>query len=92
MLKPYYLKLAYVNYDSTGTTKSAIVQEEKYNDQNADKFLNTGYVLGASKWSEGLNKIQYAPGAFADAAFVIEPLKNKTFIKTVTIGANFAFY
>jgi hypothetical protein len=92
MLKPYYLKLAYVTYDTTGTVQSAVVQEEKYSEQNADKFLNTGYILGASKWSKGLNEITYVPGGFADAAIVVEPLKNKTFIKTITIGANFAFY
>lgn len=92
MLKPYYLKLAYVTYDTTSAVQTAVVQEEKYSDENAEKFLNTGYILGASKWSKGLNEITYAPGGFADAAIVIEPLKNKTFIKTVTIGANFAFY
>jgi hypothetical protein len=92
MLKPYFLKLAYVTYDSSGNVQTANVQEEKYSKTNADKFLTTGYILGASKWCKGINEITYAPGAFADAAIVIEPQQNKTFIKTVTIGANCAFY
>lgn len=92
MLKPYYLKLAYVTYDTTGAVQTATAREEKYSDQNTEKFLNTGYILGASKWSKGLDEINYAPGGFADAAIVMEPLKNKTLIKTVTIGASFAFY
>jgi hypothetical protein len=89
MLKPYYLKLIYVAYDSGQT---ATLHEEKYSNQNADKFLNTGSILGASEWSKGLGEITYVPGAFADAAIAIEPLKNKTFIKTITIGGNFTFY
>jgi hypothetical protein len=92
MLKPYYLKLAYVTYDTAGSIKEEAAYEEKYTEANKDKFLNTGYILGASKWNKGLGEIQYIPGGFADAAIVIEPQKNKTFIKTVTIGANFAFY
>lgn len=88
MLKPYYLKLA---YDSAGG-QPAYMKEQKYNDKDADKFLNTGYILGSSKWGKGLGEIQYIPGGFADAAIAIEPLKNKTFIKTVTLGGNFAFY
>lgn len=89
MLKPYYLKLVYVTYD---TTQHVSFKEEKYSEENADKFLNTGNILGASSWSKGLGEISYVPGAFIDAAVAIEPLKNKTFIKTVTIGGNFAFY
>ncbi|XZF15424.1 hypothetical protein ACTHGU_04740 [Chitinophagaceae bacterium MMS25-I14] len=88
MLKPYYLQLA---YDSVGG-QPAYMQEQKYNDQDADKFLNTGYILGASKWGKGLGEMQYIPGGFADVAIAIEPLKNKTFIKTITLGGNFAFY
>jgi len=90
MLKPYNLKLIYTSYDSSG--QHATMQEEKYSELNKDKFLNTGFILGASSWSKGLGEISYVPGAFADLAVAIEPLKNKTFIKTVTIGGNLAFY
>ncbi|PZF73745.1 hypothetical protein [Taibaiella soli] len=90
MLKPYYLKLIYVNYDSAG--QHATMQEEKYSEQNKEKFLNTSFILGASNWTKSLSEITYVPGAFADLGIAIEPLKNKNFIKTITIGGNFAFY
>lgn len=90
ILKPYYLKLIYVNYDSLG--QHATMQEEKYSEQNKEKFLNTSFILGSSNWTKGLSEITFAPGAFADVAIALEPLKNKTFIKTITIGGNVAFY
>ncbi len=89
MLKPYYLKLIYVDYNPD---PQARVSEEKYSDANSEKFLGTGYTLGAAKWSKGLNEITYVPGGYADAAIVIEPLKNKTFIKTVTLGSSFSIH
>jgi len=89
MLKPYYLKLIYVDYNPDAY---AYVKEEKYSDKNSEHFLTANAVLGASKWSKGLNEITYVPGGYADAAIVIEPLKSKTFIKTVTLGANFSFH
>lgn len=89
MLKPYYLKLVYVDYTPTEVDH---IQEEKYSNTNSDKFTNSGYILGASKWSRGLDEIQYIPGAFAEIAMTIEPTKNKIFIQTISIGANGAFY
>jgi len=89
MLKPYYLKLVYVDYTPD---EQARISEEKYSAANSEKFLNTGYILGASKWKKGLDELTYVPGGYADAALVIEPLKNKSFIKTVTLGAHFSIH
>ncbi|MGN6566644.1 MAG: hypothetical protein ACTHJ0_01760 [Flavipsychrobacter sp.] len=90
MLKPYYLKLIYVDYAQPGDP--AILKEEKYSTSNSDHFLNSGDVLSADKWSKGLDKIQYIPGLFAEACFVITPSKSKSFIQVVTLGANVAYY
>jgi len=88
-LKPYYLKLIYIDYTPD---EQAHVQEEKYNETTSEKFLNPGYILGASKWKKGLNDINWIPGAYADVAIAIEPLKNKSFIKTVTLGCNVSIH
>lgn len=89
MLKPYYLKLIYVDYNPD---PQARLKEEKYTEQNSEQFLNSNAILGASKWKKGLNDMTYAPGAYADLAIAIEPLKNKTFIKTVTLGGHFSIH
>lgn len=89
MLKPYYLKLIYVEHNPD---EHAYIVEESYSNANIDKFLNPGYINGASKWKEGLSDITYIPGAYADIAVAIEPIKNKSFIKTVTLGANFSMH
>ena len=60
MLKPYYLKLVYVDYASAND--SAYVEQQKYSTANSAKFLNNGSILGAAKWSKGLDDIDYVPG------------------------------
>jgi hypothetical protein len=90
MLKPYYLKLIYVDYTQPGDP--ATLKQVKYSSGNSDHFLNSGDVLSADKWSKGLDEIQYIPGLFAEACFVITPSKSKSFIQVVTLGANIAYY
>lgn len=85
MLKPYYLKLIYVDYTPD---EHAYLQEERYSDNNKEQFLNAGKILGAAKWKQGLKEINYIPGAYVDASIAIEPVKNKTFIKVISLGAN----
>jgi len=87
MLKPYYLKLIYLNGND-----SAQIQDEKYSTANSSKFLNSNFILGASKWSKGLNQIYYMPGAYFESAIAIIPGKNKTFIQVITLGINAAVY
>jgi hypothetical protein len=89
LLKPYYLRLIHVDY----TPEQVVwLQEEKYGDANADLFLKKDNILGASKWSKGLNDMSYVPGAYAEAAFAIEPAKGKALIQTILLGTNFSVY
>ncbi|MGN6568263.1 MAG: hypothetical protein ACTHJ0_09935, partial [Flavipsychrobacter sp.] len=90
MLKPYYLKLIYVDYSLPADP--ATLKEEKYSTSNSDHFLNSGDVLSGADWSKGLDEIQYVPGLFAEACFVITPSKNKSFIQVITLGVNVAYY
>lgn len=88
-LKPYYLQLLYVDYTPD---EHAWIHEEAYSVDNAEKFLNVSSIQGKSQWKKGFDEIGYIPGVYLDAAVTIEPLKNKTFIKTVSLGANFSFH
>lgn len=89
MLKPYYLRLIYVDYTPPTT---AILKSETYSEQNADIFLKEGNILGADKWSKGLDEMEYIPGAFGEISFVIVPANTKAFIQTITLGVNAAYY
>lgn len=90
MLKPYYLKIVHIDNSSTNPTPE--LKEEKYRTANADTFLRNQNILGASKWSKGLGETKPVPGLYAEAAFVIEPVKQKGFVQTITIGGNIAYY
>lgn len=89
LLKPYYLRLV---YNSTSDPESAYVKEEQMNDENNEIFLAHNQNIGASKWSKGLADIKPIPGAFLEAAVVIEPAKSKLLVQTITLGVNGAFY
>lgn len=90
MLKPYYLRLIYVDYSQPDPVPE--MKEERYSAANSDKFLKPGDILGASKWSKGLNKVKYIPGAFLDAAVVIRPVVANGFVQSVTLGTNIAYH
>ncbi|XHR94242.1 hypothetical protein ACFJIV_28810 [Mucilaginibacter sp. UC70_90] len=89
MLKPYYLRLIYVEYLPE---QVAHIQTEKYSAVNADHFLDASNIQGGTSWSKGLGEIRYIPGLFGELAFAIEPDKPQSFVKTITIGGNIAFY
>ncbi|UOE51302.1 hypothetical protein MTO98_09450 [Mucilaginibacter sp. SMC90] len=89
LLKPYYLKLIYVDYFPEPV---AHLQSEKYSAGNDSHFMQPGTILGKDSWSKGLSEIKYLPGLFAECYFIIEPDRPKAFIKAVSIGGNVAFY
>jgi hypothetical protein len=89
MMKPYYLKLIYVDYNPDPV---AHIQAERYSINNDSHFLEQGNILGKERWSKGLTEIKYIPGLFGEVYFAIESDRPKAFIKTIMIGANAAFY
>ena len=90
MLKPYYLKLIYIDY--TANPETAHMEQHTYSHADSTEFLDANTILGAASWSKGLNEINYVPGAYFQTAFAITPGKNKSFIQVVTIGINAAAY
>jgi hypothetical protein len=90
LLKPYYLKLIY--HDNNGNIDSVHVEQHKYTSIDSALFLNNNKILGASKWSKGLDEISYVPGAYFETALAIIPGRNKYFIQEITLGVNGAIY
>lgn len=89
MLKPYYLRLIYE--DNTYITPIVTLEEHNFTDAT-EPFLKSGNKLGASPWTKGLGEMKYVPGAFLEAAIVIEPDATAWFVQTITIGGNFSYY
>ena len=90
MLKPYSLKLIYI--DNSGTRDSMHVEEHTYNRADSAKFLNTNTILGASTWTRTLPSITYVPGVFAELAMTITPGKLKSFVQVISLGIHGAYY
>jgi hypothetical protein len=89
LLKPYYLKLIYVDYFPDPV---AYLKSERYSAANDSHFMQQGNILGKDSWSKGLGEVKYIPGLFAECYFIIEPDRPKAFVKSVSIGGNIAFY
>ena len=89
LLKPYYLRLIYI--DRTDPNDKGVLLEQPYS-TNPGLFLNDQYIMGASKWKKGLGETKLTPGLYGEAAIAIEPAKNKFFVQTITLGANIAYY
>ena len=65
MLKPYYLKLLYVDYAHGGQVH---LQEERYSEDNNELFLNSNRIFGGRKLSRierGVSK----PASFKPCMF-----------------------
>lgn len=88
-LKPYYLRLIYIDYTPD---EHARIAEETYTTANAEKFLNAPMIKGKSKWNKGINESDYIPGIYLDGAVTIEPVRNRTFIKSVSLGTNLSIH
>ncbi len=90
MLKPYYLKLIYL--ENNGGTDTVHLEHHKYSIADSGKFLDPNNIFGASAWDKGLNETSYVPGAYFETAIAIIPGRNKNFVQVVTLGINGAFY
>ena len=90
MLKPYYLKLMDIDYSTT--PEKITIKEAAHSRADSALFMNPNRIFGASTWSKSLDAIDYVPGAFFEAAFVITPGKSKTFVQCITLGCNASAY
>lgn len=89
MLKPYYLRIMHATY-----TPDIIVtlEDEKYQEDNRDVFLDKNKIFGGAGWSRGLDETAYVPGLFIEGSFALEPAKSQSFIQVITMGGQFSAY
>ncbi len=89
-LKPYYLKLVYIDY--VGTTEFDRMVQQKYTRADSAAFLKPSAIMGASVWGKSVSDIQFVPGAYFEMSFAIIPSKTKMFVQTINLGVNASAY
>ncbi|MEM8907273.1 MAG: hypothetical protein AAGD05_05450, partial [Bacteroidota bacterium] len=81
-LKPYYLDL----FQLPNANGEQVITSEKYSDENADLFLNTGRIFGSSGFSKGLSEISILPGIHAKAGVHFDWGAFDEFVKAIEAG------
>jgi hypothetical protein len=84
LLKPYYIALSRPSPDNP---TSAIVRFEKYNESNADRFLNNNNILGAAAFTKGFGELRPIVGGNASIAFHMDWGAFDERVKALEIGA-----
>ncbi|MCS4165189.1 hypothetical protein [Sphingobacterium sp. BIGb0116] len=87
MLKPVYLNL--LRYDAQ---QQAYASSEAYTAENQELFLSRNRILGADKWSKGLNELRCIPGIFISPSVIFSPDRPSGFVQQFQIGAQLACY
>lgn len=80
--KPYYLDIIY------GINNGVFIKRaEKYNEQNAELFLNKVQVYSASGFTYGLNELKFYPGVQAKVGLDFDWSNDSKFVKALQVGA-----
>ncbi|MNU14603.1 hypothetical protein D3C71_52950 [compost metagenome] len=87
LLKPIYLNL--LRYDAQ---QQAYASSEAYTEDNQDLFLSRNRILGADKWSKGLNELRCIPGIYISPSVIFSPDRPSGFVQQFQIGAQLACY
>ncbi len=83
LLKPYYLDLMYFKENTYG---EVIIKSEVYNETNADLFLSTDRVYGASSFLKGIGQTEVVPGINAQVGIHMAWGAFEDFIKALEVG------
>lgn len=83
LLKPYYLNLI---YRPTETNEATDYRDERFTEQNAEKFLNFNDINGASSFFEGITEIKVIPGVQAKVASHFALGAFDEYVKAVELG------
>ncbi|GEO08435.1 hypothetical protein SAE01_09310 [Segetibacter aerophilus] len=84
LLKPYYLKVAGRQGNST--------TDVKYNNNDSIFLDNPGYVLGSSGFSKGFGEIKFTPGLYAKTALRFDYGRYNELVSAIEVGINLEFY
>lgn len=82
LLKPYYIKIG----------RSRIIEDVKYNNNDADFLDNPQSVYGATGFTKGLNEIKLTPGAFVKTAIRFDYARYNDFVSAIETGLNVEVY
>jgi hypothetical protein len=84
ILKPYYLKIV------RGGTSTLLGVNEKYNDDNADLWLDRRFILGGAGFSKGLFESKLSLGAMArvETQFEYAPIEENSIIASIGVEVN----
>ena len=88
ILKPYYLDLISKGDNQLYT----VVKPERYSSDNANRFLDLGYIYGSSGFTYGLDQINVIPGLHLQAALNFDWATNDQFVKALEAGVIFDAY
>lgn len=85
MLKPYYLKVQ--------DAQSHQIKDVKYNNTNADVFLNNpDLVIGATGFGKGFGEMKFTPGAFAKTALRFDYGRYNELVSALEVGLHVELY
>jgi hypothetical protein len=80
LLKPYYLKVIETNGDFF------TIQDQRYDENEPDKFLTQTAIYGASGFSYGLGQIGFVPGAFGKIGLNFDWANYSEVVKSLEAG------
>ncbi len=91
LTKPYYLEYIDSTYVEENVTTYIIVNE-RYSEENADKFLDESLITSASGFSLGLREIKPIPGVYGKIGLNFDWASNDQFVKALEVGVNLDVY
>lgn len=80
LLKPYYLKVIETNGDFF------TIIDERFNEEEPERFLNRSSIYGASGFSYGLGQLSIAPGAFGKVGLNFDWANYSEVVKSLEAG------
>jgi len=83
LLKPYYLEVLSSEFGSGPFAQTASI---RYNEENAQAFLNPWNIFGATGWSKGLGEISLIPGIQTQFALHLDWGAFDEFVKAMDVG------
>jgi hypothetical protein len=84
LLKPYYLKVAGRQGNSTA--------DVKYKNNDSIFLDNPGYVLGSSGFSKGFGELKFTPGVYAKTALRFDYGRYNELVSAIEVGLNLEVY
>ncbi|MFZ1705011.1 MAG: hypothetical protein WAT79_11745 [Saprospiraceae bacterium] len=84
IVKPYYLELIYQK--TVDNTVVLELREERYSEENAEKFLDYNSVFGGGSFANGLTELSIIPGLQGKLGLFFSPGAFEEFAKSIEVG------